>query len=122
MSKTILIIDDSASIRQSTQSALQDAGYHVIEAIDGQDALKQLNGQKIHLIISAVNMPQMDGITFMQEAKKRPLYQFTPVIMLTTESNQNLPRHYSSTNAKAWLTKPFRPAQMLAAVTKLIMP
>lgn len=122
MAKTILVVDDSASLRQVVGIALKGAGYGVIEACDGKDALTKLNGQKIHLIISDVNMPNMDGITFVTEAKKLPDYKFTPIIMLTTESAENKKSAGQAAGAKAWVVKPFQPAQMLAAVSKLIMP
>lgn len=122
MAKTILVVDDSASLRQVVGIALKGAGYDVIEACDGKDALTKLNGQKIHLIISDVNMPNMDGITFVTEAKKLPDYKFTPIIMLTTESGENKKSAGQAAGAKAWVVKPFQPAQMLAAVSKLIMP
>lgn len=122
MSKTILIVDDSASLRQVVSIALKGAGYGVIEACDGVDALGKLNGQKIHLIISDVNMPNMDGITFVAEAKKLPAYKFTPIIMLTTEAGEAKKQAGQAAGAKAWVVKPFQPAQMLAAVSKLILP
>jgi len=120
MSKNILIIDDSASVRQVSRIALKGAGYNVIEAIDGQDALGKLDGQKIHLIISDVNMPNMDGITFVKEAKKLAAYKFTPIVMLTTESQDSKKQEGREAGAKAWIVKPFQPAQMLAVVAKLI--
>lgn len=122
MAKTILVVDDSASLRQVVSIALKSAGYDVIEACDGKDALSKLNGAKIHLIISDVNMPNMDGITFVKEAKKLPNYKFTPIIMLTTESQEGKKQEGQAAGAKAWVVKPFQPAQMLAAVAKLIMP
>ena len=122
MSKKILIVDDSASVRQVVGIALKGAGYEVIEGVDGADALKKLDGQKIHLIISDVNMPNMDGITFVREAKKLPAYKFTPIIMLTTESEEKKKLEGQQAGAKAWVVKPFQPAQMLAAVSKLILP
>lgn len=122
MAKTILVVDDSASIRQVVGIALRSAGYDVIEGVDGKDALSKLNGQKIHLIISDVNMPNMDGITFVKEAKKIPEYKFTPIIMLTTESQESKKQEGQAAGAKAWVVKPFQPAQMLAAVSKLILP
>ena len=122
MSKTILIVDDSASVRQVVGIALRGAGYDVIEGVDGKDGLTKLTGQRIHLIISDVNMPNMDGITFVSEAKKLPAYKFTPIIMLTTESREDKKQQAQSAGAKAWVTKPFPPAQMLAAVSKLILP
>jgi two-component system, chemotaxis family, chemotaxis protein CheY len=122
MSKKILIVDDSASVRQVVGIALKGAGYEVIEGVDGADALSKLDGQKIHLIISDVNMPRMDGITFVKEAKKLPAYKFTPIIMLTTESEEKKKLEGQAAGAKAWVVKPFQPAQMLAAVSKLILP
>jgi two-component system, chemotaxis family, chemotaxis protein CheY len=122
MAKTILIVDDSASVRQVVSIALRGAGYEVIAGVDGKDALTKLNGQRIHLIISDVNMPNMDGITFVAEAKKLPAYKFTPVIMLTTESQEEKKRQAQAAGAKAWVTKPFQPEQMLSAVAKLIAP
>jgi two-component system chemotaxis response regulator CheY len=122
MAKTILVVDDSASLRQVVGISLKGAGYDVIEACDGRDALTKLNGQKIHLIISDVNMPNMDGITFVTEAKKLPNYKFTPVIMLTTESGESKKSAGQAAGAKAWVVKPFQPAQMLAAVAKLVLP
>jgi two-component system chemotaxis response regulator CheY len=122
MAKRILIVDDSASVRQVVGIALKGAGYEVIEGVDGADALRKLDGQKFHLIISDVNMPNMDGITFVKEAKKLPAYKFTPIIMLTTESEERKKLEGQAAGAKAWVVKPFQPAQMLAAVSKLILP
>ncbi|THJ46443.1 MULTISPECIES: response regulator [Aeromonas] len=122
MGKTILIVDDSATIRQVVGMTLKGAGYEVMEASDGKDALNKLDGKKINLIISDVNMPNMDGITFVKEAKKLANYKFTPVIMLTTESQDSKKQEGQTAGAKAWVVKPFQPEQMLAAVAKLIMP
>jgi two-component system chemotaxis response regulator CheY len=122
MAKTILIVDDSASLRQVVSIALKGAGYDVIEGCDGKDALAKLNGQKVHLIISDVNMPNMDGITFVKEVKQLPAYKFTPIIMLTTESQEAKKAEGQAAGAKAWVVKPFQPQQMLTAVSKLILP
>ena len=122
MAKTILIVDDSASIRQVVGIALRSSGYDVIEACDGKDALSKMTGQKINLIISDVNMPNMDGITFLTEVKKNASYKFTPVIMLTTEAGQDKMAAGRAAGAKAWVVKPFQPPQMLAAVAKLCLP
>jgi two-component system, chemotaxis family, chemotaxis protein CheY len=122
MAKTILIVDDSASVRQVVGIALKGAGYDVIEGRDGQDALTKLTGQKVHLIVSDVNMPNMDGITFVKSVKAMPAYRFTPVIMLTTESQEAKKREGQAAGAKAWVVKPFQPAMLLAAVEKLVLP
>ncbi|ARP96516.1 response regulator [Bordetella genomosp. 13] len=122
MPKTILIVDDSASVRQVVGIALRGAGYDVIEGRDGQDALKHLDGKKVHLIISDVNMPNMDGITFLKTVKQLPAYRFTPVLMLTTESQEEKKREGQLAGAKAWMVKPFQPAQLLGAVERLMPP
>ena len=122
MPKTVMIVDDSASLRQVVSIALKGAGYDVLEACDGQDALSKLTGQKVHLVISDVNMPNMDGISFVKNLKQLPEYKFTPVIMLTTESQEGKKAEGQAAGAKAWVVKPFQPAQMLAAVSKLILP
>jgi two-component system, chemotaxis family, chemotaxis protein CheY len=121
MGKTILIVDDSSSMRQVVSITLKQAGHDVIEACDGKDALSKLAGQKIHLVISDVNMPNMDGITFVREMKKNPAYKFVPVIMLTTEGTDEKKKAGQDAGAKAWVVKPFQPQQLLAAVTKLLM-
>lgn len=122
MAKTIMIVDDSASFRQVVAIALKGAGYEVLEGIDGKDALSKLKGQKIHLIISDVNMPNMDGIGFLTAVKQLPAYKFTPVIMLTTESQEAKKREGQMGGAKAWLVKPFKPDLLLSAVQKLVLP
>lgn len=122
MSKTILVVDDSASVRQVVGIALKGAGYAVVEASDGQDALKKLDQQRVHLVISDVNMPNMDGLTLLKNLKSRADTKFTPVIMLTTESEQSKKEQGRAAGAKAWVVKPFQPQQMLSAVSKLITP
>ena len=120
MTKKILVIDDSASLRQLVAIVLGGAGYEVVCAADGQEALSKLDGSKIHLAICDVNMPVMDGITFVREAKKLPDYRFMPIIMLTTESRESRKRQGQMAGAKAWVVKPFRPEQILHAMSKLI--
>lgn len=122
MAKTIMIIDDSATLRQVVAVTLKKAGYEVIEATDGKDALNKLTGQKVNLIICDVNMPNMDGITFLKEIKNKPNYKFTPIIMLTTESQEAKKQEGRAAGAKAWVVKPFKPEQMLAAIEKLVLP
>jgi two-component system chemotaxis response regulator CheY len=122
MAKNIMIVDDSASLRQVVSIALKSAGYDVVEACDGKDALSKLDGRKLHLIISDVNMPNMDGISFVKAAKQLAAYKFTPVIMLTTEAGEAKKLEGQAAGAKAWVVKPFLPAQMLTAVSKLVLP
>lgn len=119
MSKTILVVDDSPSIRQIVGLTLKGAGYGVIEAVDGMDALSKLDGQKISLIVSDVNMPNLDGIGLVKKIKLLPDYKFTPILMLTTEAGESMKAEGKAAGAKAWLVKPFQPAVLLAAITKL---
>ena len=121
MAKTILFVEDSASVRQVMNTTLTRAGYDVVLACDGQDALSKLDGSKIHLIISDVNMPVLDGIAFLKEVKKHPNYKFTPVIMLTTEAGEDKKQEGRAAGAKVWITKPFQPQGMLDTIAKLVM-
>ena len=122
MAKTILVVDDSASLRQVVGIALKTAGYDVVEGCDGKDGLAKLDGRKVHLIISDVNMPNMDGISFVKAAKQLPAYKFTPIIMLTTEGQEAKKQEGQAAGVKAWVLKPFQPVQMLGAVAKLALP
>ena len=122
MSKTIMVVDDSASLRQVVSIALKGAGYDVIEGCDGKDAIAKLSGKKVNLIISDVNMPNMDGISFVKEIKKSDDYKFIPVVMLTTESQEQKKLQGQEAGVKAWIVKPFQPDQLLHVVSRLIMP
>ena len=122
MAKTIMVVDDSASLRQVVGIALKSAGYDVIEAADGQIALSKLGDTKINLIVCDVNMPNMDGITFVRELKQVARHKFTPVIMLTTESQESKKREGQEAGARAWVVKPFKPEVLLGAVQKLCLP
>jgi len=122
MAKTIMIVDDSASIRKVVRLTLESQGFEVLDAADGVEALKKLNGVKINLLITDVNMPNMDGITLVKEAKKLPAYKFTPMMMLTTEAGDEKKMQGRAAGAKAWLVKPFQPPILLSAVSKLILP
>jgi two-component system chemotaxis response regulator CheY len=122
MSKVILVVDDSSMMRMTVGRALREAGYDVLEAEDGEKALEQLNNSgKVNLIISDVNMPKMDGITFVQNVKEIPQYKFIPIIMLTTESQQELIEKGKKAGVRAWMVKPFDKQQLLGAIEKLIM-
>jgi two-component system chemotaxis response regulator CheY len=123
MSKTILIVDDSSSLRTVVQMALSRAGYTVLQAGDGKEGLAVLEkAGKVHLIVSDVNMPNMDGITFVSHVKQHPRHKFVPVIMLTTEGQDEKKQAGKAAGAKAWIVKPFNPPQLLDAVSKLILP
>lgn len=120
MSKKILIIDDSAVFRKIVSVHLKNANYDLIEAVDGVDAINKLKGVKVDLIVSDMNMPNMDGITFIKTVKAEPEHKFTPIIMLTTESQEEKKNEGLSAGARAWLTKPFSPEELLATIRKML--
>ena len=122
MAKRIMTVDDSASVRQVVRLTLAGAGYDVVEAVDGKDALAKLNGTPVQLIVTDLNMPNMDGITFVTHVKKHPRHKFAPVVMLTTEGQDAKKQQGRAAGAKAWIVKPFSPPQLLDAVAKLILP
>ncbi len=122
MAKTIMVVDDSASMRSVLGIALRGAGYDVLQSSDGVDALAKLKGQKVNLIISDVNMPNMDGISFLKAVKQIPAYKFTPVIMLTTVSADASKAEGRAAGARAWVSKPFVPQQLVDAVQRLCLP
>lgn len=123
MEKKIMVVDDSASLREVVRIALKSAGYSVIEAADGAQALATLDAEeKVHLVLCDVNMPVMDGITLVKEVKRHPRHRFVPIIMLTTESRESRKQEGQMAGAKAWVVKPFRPHQILDAVAKLVLP
>lgn len=121
MSKTILIVDDSDSMRYVLGATLKKEGYEIIDACDGVDALSKLDGKKICLIICDVNMPNMDGVSFVKEVKKLPAYRFTPICMLTTEGGRERVDEGKAAGAKAWMVKPFEPPVLLDIVSRLVM-
>jgi two-component system, chemotaxis family, chemotaxis protein CheY len=123
MAKNILIVDDSSALRTVVRMALTRAGYEVTEAADGLEALAVLDKPaKVHLIVCDVNMPNMDGITFVTKVKQHAKHKFIPVIMLTTEGDEARKNQGRLAGAKAWMVKPFNPPQLLDAVSKLVLP
>ena len=119
MAKTILVIDDSASLRQVVRMALTGAGYDVIEAGDGKAALALLDGRQVNMAVCDINMPIMNGIEFLKAAKQLAAYKFMPILMLTTESQDAKKEEGKAAGAKAWMVKPFSPTQLVNAVGKL---
>lgn len=119
MSKSILIVDDSMSLRQVLKMTLTGAGHTVIEAGDGKQALALLDGRTIHMAICDLNMPNMNGIEFIKAAKAITAYKYMPVLMLTTEADETKKAQGKEAGAKAWMLKPFSGAQLLNAVAKL---
>ena len=119
MTRTILTVDDSTSMRQMVRATLQSAGYGVVEAADGQEALEFARGNAVDLVISDVNMPRMDGIRLVHALRELPTYRLTPLLLLTTESSQEKKLEGKRAGATGWIVKPFNPAQLLTTLDKL---
>ena|SRR5579884_1205505 len=119
MEKIIMTVDDSASVRQMVAFTLRGAGYQVIEAVDGQDALGKLQGP-VHLVLTDLNMPRMDGIGLIRNIRSLPAYRYTPVIMLTTESQDAKKTEGKAAGATGWIVKPFNPQQLLSVLKKVL--
>jgi two-component system chemotaxis response regulator CheY len=120
MNRTILTVDDSASIRMMISFTLKEKGYRVIEATDGIDGIAKLRGESVDMVITDLNMPKMDGIDLVREIRQNPGFRFTPIIMLTTESQEDRKIEARAAGATGWITKPFRPEQLLAVVRKVL--
>ncbi len=120
MTKMILAVDDSASIRQMVAFTLKSAGYDVIEAVDGQDGLEKAKTKAVSLVLTDQNMPRMDGISLVKELRALPQHKSTPILMLTTESSDQMKAQGKAAGATGWLVKPFDPAKLLEVVTKVI--
>jgi two-component system, chemotaxis family, chemotaxis protein CheY len=118
--KTIMAIDDSASLRQMVSVVLRGGGYQVIESVDGLDALSKLKGQPLDLFLTDVNMPKMDGFELTRKIRAMPAYKFVPIVLLTTESTPEKKQQGKAAGATAWIVKPFNPDQLLAVVKKVI--
>ena len=121
MGKTVLVVDDSSTMRQMVTYTLTTAGYQVVEAGNGKEAVNKLNGgAKPALVVTDLNMPDMDGITVIQEIRKMPAFKFTPILMLTTESADDKKKAGQAAGATGWIVKPFNPEQMLKVVQKVL--
>ncbi len=120
MEKTILIVDDSESIRDVVGFTLENAGYQVLSCVDGKDALKYLDGTNIHLVVTDYHMPNLDGIGLIKEIRAKNDYQFVPILLLTTESQGAKKEEAKAAGATGWIVKPFVQDKLLAVVQKLI--
>ena len=120
MNKTVMLIDDSPTVRQVMRFALERAGFGVLEAGDGEEALRQLRGGPIGAIVCDVAMPRMGGMEFLQQLRTRNSYRFTPVVMLTTESRTEQKQRAKDSGAQAWATKPCPPSQLVDIVKRFV--
>jgi two-component system chemotaxis response regulator CheY len=120
MAKTVLAVDDSASLRQMVAFTLKGAGYEVIEAADGEEGLAMAKSSAVNLVLTDQNMPKMDGLTLVKGLRALPQYAATPILMLTTESGDQMKAAGKAAGATGWLVKPFDPAKLLEVVQKVI--
>lgn len=120
MATTILAVDDSASIRQMVSFTLRGAGYDVVEAVDGVDALDKAKSHELDLILTDINMPRMDGLALVQSLRGLPRYKKAPILMLTTESSDAMKAKGRAAGATGWLVKPFDPRRLLQVIQKVM--
>jgi two-component system chemotaxis response regulator CheY len=120
MAGVILAVDDSASMRQMVNFTLKGAGYEVVQAIDGVEALEYARQHSVDLVLTDVNMPRMDGITLVKELRALPAYRYTPMLVLTTESSQDKKMQGKQAGATGWIVKPFNPDQLLATIARVL--
>lgn len=120
MSKTILIVDDSASMRQLVSFALKSAGYEVVAAVHGKDAVEKMKATKMDMVVTDLNMPEMDGIELIRNIRSSAASRFTPIVMLTTESQESKKQEGKQAGASAWLVKPFKPEELVGIIKKFV--
>jgi two-component system chemotaxis response regulator CheY len=118
MASKIMVVEDSESMRQLVGFALRDAGYDVIEAENGRDALEKLNGVNVSVVVTDLNMPEMNGLALIRAIRQMEGYRFMPVVVLATESRESLQREAQQAGASAWISKPFTPDALLAVVRR----
>lgn len=118
--RVILAVDDSASLRQMVRFTLEGAGYRVVQAADGVEALEFAKGSPVDLVLTDVNMPRMDGITLVRELRGLNTYKFTPMLVLTTESGQDTKQRGKQAGATGWIVKPFSPEQLLSTIARVL--
>lgn len=119
MSKTVMTVDDSRTMREMVAFTLKGAGYSVVEAADGQQALRAMNGSKIDLVIADLNMPVMDGLSLIRNLRANPAYRTLPILMLTTESDERKKAEGRAAGATGWIVKPFNPEKLISVVRKV---
>jgi len=120
MSKVIMTADDSASVRQMVAFTLKQNGYTVVEAVDGRDALTKLSSHKVDMLLTDLNMPNLDGIGLIKGVRSGTLNKFIPIVMLTTESQDSKKAEGKSAGASGWIVKPFKPEQLITVIKKVL--
>ena len=117
---SILAVDDSASMRQMVSFTLKSAGYNVVEAVDGQDAWEKAGGRSFDLVLTDQNMPRMDGTSLTKKLRENPQFKTTPILILTTESSDQMKQAGRAAGATGWLVKPFDPNKLIEVIQKVI--
>ncbi|HWA75249.1 MAG TPA: response regulator [Polyangiaceae bacterium] len=117
--KVVLVVDDSETIRQQVASALERAGFSVVEAADGVDGLERASENELCMVILDVNMPRLNGLDMLERLRENPKHQALPVLMLTTEVQQSMIERAKKAGARGWMIKPVKMDQLVSAVTKL---
>lgn len=118
--RSILAVDDSASMRQMVSFTLRSSGYEVIEAVDGQDALDKIGGKQVDLVLTDQNMPRMDGLTLIKQLREQDRFKSTPILVLTTESSDEMKQAGRAAGATGWMVKPFDPKRLLEVIGKVL--
>lgn len=121
MGKRIMTVDDSPTVRQMVGLTLREAGYEVVEAVDGVDALRRLEQESVEMLITDLNMPRMDGVGLIRAVRSNPANRFIPIIMLTTESHDLKKQEGKAAGASGWIVKPFKPEQLLGVVRMVLV-
>ena len=120
MGKRILTVDDSATVRKMVSYTLRGAGYDVVEAEDGVDGLEKASAQQVDLVLTDQNMPRMDGLTLIKSLREMPTYRRSPILVLTTESGDDMKQRGRAAGATGWMVKPFDPERLLTVVRKVL--
>ena len=118
--RTIMTVDDSASVRMMVSFTLSELGFDIVEAVDGNDALRKIEKKRIDMLITDINMPGLDGIGLVRKIRENPSYRFIPIIILTTESEALKKQEGRAAGATGWIVKPFKPEQLVSAVKKVM--
>jgi len=120
MANTVLVVDDSSSIRQMVSFTLDGAGYAAVTAVDGVDGLKKLGAGNVGMVITDLNMPNKDGLEFIRDIRATPAHKFLPIVFLTTESDETKKAQAKAAGASGWIVKPFKPEQLVAVVKRFL--
>jgi two-component system chemotaxis response regulator CheY len=120
MPKTALVVDDSATIRQMVSCTLEESGFHVLQGSNGEEGLAHLDGRRVELIVTDLNMPVMDGFGLIRQARTRDAYKFIPILVLTTESKESRKLEGKQAGATGWIVKPFNPTLLRQVVAKVV--